>query len=194
MPSINDSKDIKLIKPYNNLLKTKKENMKFAALAPVFATAAAADQIKGYYSLNWGKGSFGPPGANAGVAFTGYTKVSDAIANYATGAAWCCPTLVGPDLEKPWIGIGGSTSVGIWNEENLKALIKDLPLVTAQYGGVVFDVEIVYGKSEILIPLFLEATKKAKDLGLKVTITVSHSAPYQADDPQYAVDLVKAWA
>jgi hypothetical protein len=128
--------------------------MKFVAIASTFAAAASANELKGYYSLNWGKGSFGPPGANAGVAFTGYTKVADAIAQYATGAAWCCPALVGPNNEKPWLGIGGSSSVGIWNEANLQELIKGLPLVTAQYGGVVFDVEIVYGKSEVIIPLF----------------------------------------
>ena len=116
--------------------------MKFAAIASILATAAA-DEVKGYYTWNWGAGSHGPPGAYAGVAFTGLVSIPKAIAQYTPGAAWCCPVLIGPDGGKPWISIGGGNAAGLFNASTLNAIINDLHLVPESYSGVVFDVEIV---------------------------------------------------
>lgn len=37
---------------------------------------------RAYYSWNWGSGSYGPDGANTGVAFTGLIGMSAAISGY----------------------------------------------------------------------------------------------------------------
>ncbi len=44
-----------------------------------------------------------------------------------------------------------------------------------------------------MIPLYQEAFKTAKNLGLTTVVTTSHSAPYDTDTPADAVALVKAW-
>lgn len=54
--------------------------MKFTQISSMLVSAVMADEIKGYYTWNWGAGSTGPPGANAGVAFTGLINIPDAIA------------------------------------------------------------------------------------------------------------------
>jgi hypothetical protein len=54
--------------------------MKFAAIVSILVSFTKADDVKGYYTWNWGAGSHGPPGANAGVAFTGLVSIPDAIA------------------------------------------------------------------------------------------------------------------
>lgn len=105
--------------------------MKFIAIASMLASATQAEEVLGYYTWNWGAGSFGPPGANAGVAFTGLVSIPDAMAQYTPGAAWCCPVLVGPNNGKPWISIGGGNAAGIFNPTTLGKIIDDIHLVPA---------------------------------------------------------------
>ena len=57
-----------------------------------------------------------------------------------------------------------------------------------------YDVEEVTGPSSNTIPAFSTAFSILQDSGLKVGVTVSHSAPYQTDDPSDAVALAKAFA
>jgi len=148
-------------------------------------------EIIGYYSWNWGAGSTGPPGANAGAAFTGYTDVKTAIEYYPEGAAWCCPALVG----EKWLTLGGGNSAGIFNAGALSNIASSAGYIkdSTTYVGVMFDVEIVSGTSTIMVPAFASAFKDLKAVGLKVGVTTSHSAPYMTDTPQVAVDLVKSW-
>jgi len=149
-------------------------------------------EIIGYYSWNWGAGSFGPAGANNGAAFTGYTDVQQAIAYYTEGAAWCCPTLVG----EKWLTLGGGNSAGTFNVDSLNSIATSAETIKSSstgYDGVLFDVEIVYGSSSAVVPAFAAAFKGLKEGGLKVGVTTSHSAPYMTDTPQVAVDLVKSW-
>ena len=54
--------------------------MKFAVLTSMLVAASQQEEVKGFYSWNWGSGSYGPPGANAGVAFTGLIDIPNAIA------------------------------------------------------------------------------------------------------------------
>jgi len=145
----------------------------------------------GYYSWNWGGGSTGPADANAGAAFTGYTDVKTAIAYYPEGAAWCCPYLVG----KKWLTLGGGNSAGTFNTEALSSIGSSAEDIknSSTYDGVLFDVEIVYGTSDDMVPAFANAFKNLKEGGLKVGVTTSHSAPYMTDTPQVAVNLVKSW-
>jgi len=147
--------------------------------------------IIGYYSWNWGAGSFGPPGANAGAAFTGLTNVQQAIAGYTEGAAWCCPTLAG----EKWLTLGGGNAAGSFNVDSLNSIATSAETIKSSstgYAGVLFDVEIVYGSSSV-VGAFAAAFKGLKEGGLKVGVTTSHSAPYMTDTPEVAVDLVKSW-
>lgn len=148
-------------------------------------------EIIGYYSWNWGAGSFGPPGANAGAAFTGYTDVKTAIDYYPEGAAWCCPALAG----EKWLTVGGGNSAGTFNARSLSSIENSADYIknSTLYAGVLFDVEIVYGSNATIVDAFSAAFAGLKEGGLKVAVTTSHSAPYMTDTPEVAVDLVKSW-
>jgi len=149
------------------------------------------DEIVGYYSWNWGAGSTGPPGANAGCAFTGLIDVKNAIAQYTEGSSWCCPTLKGIKH----ITLGGGNSAGTFTAAALQGIISNAALIKqAGYAAVMYDVEEVSGSSSKMIPLFRESFAALKHEGLIVAITTSHSAPYQCDTPEDAVAFVKSWA
>jgi len=148
------------------------------------------NEILGYYSWNWGAGSTGPSGANMGCAFTGLIDVDQAIAQYSEGAAWCCPTLLGQKI----ITLGGGNSAGLFTEATLTTLsAKADAIKAAGYVGVMYDVEEVQGPSSTMAPLFSKSFQAMKSAGLLVMVTTSHSAPYQCDTAQDAVDILKAW-
>jgi hypothetical protein len=158
--------------------------------APVGHAAAQGDEMIGYYSWNWGKGSSGPKNATFGIGFTGITDVQAAISGYDVTAGWCCPALRG----EKYISLGGGNAAGSFDETSLATLKDDLNLVkAADYNGVVFDIEICHGSAAVLVPAFRKAFVEAKRLGLKVIVTFSHSAPYETDAPADAVAMVKAW-
>jgi len=164
-------------------------------LALLSVPAAASDaalpsEILGYYSWNWGAGSTGPSGANMGCSFTGEIDVDKALAGYSEGAAWCCPKLLGEKL----LTLGGGNSAGMFTEAALKALTTRADdIKAAGFKGVMYDVEEVVGPSSVMAPLFEASFAAMKKAGLVVAVTTSHSAPYQCDSPQDAVDFVKAW-
>lgn len=150
----------------------------------------AKEETIGYYSWNWGGGSTGPADANAGAAFTGYTDVATAVDYYPEGAAWCCPALKG----ETWLTLGGGNSAGAFNAAALSSIGIAVDYIkNTTYSGVLFDVEIVTGTSSIMVQAFATAFQSLKEGGLKVGVTTSHSAPYQTDTPQVAVDLIKSW-
>lgn len=160
-------------------------------LSLTLALSHADPEIIGYYSWNWGAGSTGSPGANAGCAFTGYTDVTKAISMYTPGASWCCPVLLGTK----YITLGGGNSAGTFDEASLHSIADQIhAVIDAGYEGVMFDVEEVDGPSSRLVPAFATAFDACKRAGLYVAVTTSHSAPYQTDTPADAVALVKAWA
>lgn len=155
----------------------------------LIATTASAPSIVGYYSWNWGPGS-DVAGATDSVAFTGLIDVKKAINGYTPGASWCCPVLRG----RTHLSLGGGNAAGMFTDDSLSDIVKDLPLVVAaNYSGIVFDVEEVEGPTSTMIPAFAKAFAACKRLGLIVTVTTSHSAPYQTDTPADAVALLKAW-
>jgi len=144
----------------------------------------------GYYSWNWGAGSKGPTGANAAAAFTGYTDVKTAIDYYPEGAAWCCPALVGTK----YLTLGGGNDAGKFDSKSLSKIgIAAEYIKNTTYKGVIFDVEIVSGSSNNMVQAFAQAFKALKEEGLIVGVTTSHSAPYETDTPEVAVDLIKNW-
>lgn len=56
----------------------------------------------------------------------------------------------------------------------------------ANYTGVVFDAEEVVGSAEAMVPAFASAFAACQAAELKVIVTTSHSAPYQASAPGMA--------
>lgn len=171
----------------------------FAICLSSFALAAAAShpgnatlpsELIGYYSWNWGSGSVGPAGSNAGCAFTGLVDVKNAIAQYTEGAAWCCPTLHGTR----YLTLGGGNSAGVFTASALRDIASSAGLIQqAGYGAVMFDVEEIVGSSDSMIPIFQESFAALKKTGLIVAVTTSHSAPYQCDSAADAVAITKAW-
>lgn len=165
----------------------------FCSLSVLSAPTSAANlrssslpttPIVGYYSWNWGGGSSGPSGANYGVAFTGLVDVEQAIAGYNT------PVLQGTHF----LALGGGNAAGTFSSSVLHNIATNCAdIATAGYHGVMFDVEVVTGTSEEVVPAFAAAFKACKEAELMVGITTSHSAPYQTSTPATAVDLVKAW-
>ena len=55
-----------------------------------------------------------------------------------------------------------------------------------------FDIEKISGASSTNIPLLKQAFAAAKGEGLTVVVTVSHSAPYEADTPADSVAYINA--
>jgi hypothetical protein len=128
--------------------------------------------------------------ASFGVAFTGLSNVEAAISGYAVDATWCCPQLVG----ERYLSLGGGNGAGEFTADTIKAVTNHMwRVLEANYTGVVFDAEIISGPAEELIPLFAACFRQAKAVGLKVMVTMSHSAPYHTDTPMDAVAFVKAW-
>ncbi len=150
-----------------------------------------AEELVGFYSWNWGSGSTGPAGANVGVAFTGLVDLGKAVAQYTPGAAWCCPPL---DTPSRLVCVGGGNSAGTFTPAAIDAIARNVSLAAAaNYTGILFDVEQVKGPASATAPAFRRAFAAAKRAGLTVGVTTSHSAPYDTDTPQDAIDLVKAW-
>lgn len=125
-----------------------------------------------------------------GCSFTGQVNVDQAIAGYTEGAAWCCPELAGQKL----LTLGGGNSAGLFTASTLSAIAADVDKIKAAgFQGVMYDVEEVVGPSSTMSNLFAESFAAVKRAGLIVAVTTSHSAPYQCDTPQDAVDILKAW-
>jgi len=118
------------------------------------------------------------------VAFTGLVDVAQAIAGYST------PTLEGTHF----LSLGGGNAAGTFSSSVLDNIATNCAdIATAGYHGVMFDVEVVTGTSEEVVPAFAAAFQACKEAKLMVGVTTSHSAPYQTSTPATAVDLVKAW-
>ena len=168
--------------------------MKFA-LAILAAAVINGEQLPnpyyGYFSWNEGKGSRGTGISNSGIAYTKRTNVAEALQEYSAGMM-CegdCPKLFNPKL----LSLGGGNyfwANGVLRDINDTAIsqIKD-----AGYMGIVYIVESVLGSSSEMVPAFAASFAKVKAAGLNVIVSTTHSAPYDCDTPQDAVDLVKAW-
>jgi len=144
------------------------------------------DEIKGYYMLSWLDSSSGPAGTNNWVYFSGWNTVQSAL-----------DELEPSDLEAAgsafkWFTIGGGNHNGILNASKLDEFDAKLDQIS-DFGGVMYDIEKVQGSSSTMNPRFAASFAAVKAKGMKVAITVSHTAPYDCDSPQDAVDFVEAF-
>eukprot|EP00757_Euglenozoa_sp_SAG-D1_P004912 gene4912-2367_t len=153
----------------------------------------------GYYAWTWGSGSYGPPNANAGVAFSGWNNVDTAISQLRCNGPGQI-MMLRYDSTKPalkgikFLCIGGGNNNGIITVAVLDSTGNNAAKIkTAGYGGVILDVEEATGSAADLNAAFASALQKLKAEGLVTGITPSHSAPYKTDTSAIAVALVNAW-
>ena len=130
------------------------------------------DHCKGYYLWTYDPGC-ALTDANLGIAFSGYADIHKALDHSApilqklAGARFLC------------IGGGGAPD-GFFTSTALAKLNKAISGgLLSGYQGVAYDVEV--GESG-LSASFCESFNAAKQMGLKVLVTVSHSAPYGIGD------------
>lgn len=112
------------------------------------------------------------PGANIGIAFSGWANVDTALADSASKLS----QLVG----KKFLSIGGGNSNGAFTSTvltNLNAAITADKL--SGYDGIAYDIEV--GDSG-LAAAFSASFATARNVGLEVLVTISHSAPYGISD------------
>jgi len=113
-----------------------------------------------------------PSGTNLGVAFSGWVDPSTAISSSST---------VKNSLPSPqYISLGGGNSNGAWTSALLSTVQSAISSGSfSSYQGIVFDIET--GDSG-LSSAFQAAFSAANAKGLKVLVTISHSAPYDIGD------------
>lgn len=129
--------------------------------------------FRSIYDWTWdGKDALLPPGLNSMIAFSGWSNVDNMISESA---------IVGANfIGELYISFGGGNHNGRITKNNLASLntaINNGRL--SRYAGVCYDVEEGdSGLSDALEESFIIAKQK----GLKVFVTVSHSAPYGISD------------
>jgi len=142
--------------------------------------------IKGYYSWSWANGDAGPQGSNASCYFNGWNTVSQALAEWSSQTS--------PLQGEKYFSIGGGNQNGVLSAAILHQFIQDIDQVKSHgFDAVMFDIEKVTGAASDMNPIFANAFQAVQDAGMKVGITVSHSAPYDCDTPQDAVDFMQAF-
>jgi len=141
-----------------------------------------AGDIVGYWATTWEETPV-PSNANLGIAFSGWNDPSQAKSESD-------PLHDGLAGDK-WIDAGGGDSDGEWNAtwlDKWETSIKNGELST--WDGIVFDIEECHSSMSGLAENFASAFRAAKEAGLSVLVTVSHSAPYGCGDPDV---LMKAF-
>lgn len=133
---------------------------------------ASDANVCGFWRWTWSKTSTAPAGTNLGIAFSGWTDPATALQN----SAHLKNSLPG----SKYICVGGGNSNGEFTSSSLSSITSAINAGSfAGYDGIAYDVE--EGNSG-LESLFEQSFAAAKANGLKVLITVSHSAPYGISD------------
>lgn len=125
----------------------------------------------GYWDWTW-SGTACLQNATLSMAFSGWADITTALQN----SHHTLPCLVGTK----YLSIGGGNDSGSFTSNvlsNLNTAIQAGEL--ADYDGIAYDVE---GGDSGLSEDFIKSFQTAKKQGLKVLVTVSHSAPYNIAD------------
>eukprot|EP00798_Chlamydomonas_sp_ICE-L_P016845 gene16845-23125_t len=126
----------------------------------------------GFWWWTWAPAAAAPANTNIGIAFSGWTDTAKALAESQ------------PLLNKlpgtRYISLGGGNAAGRFSAADLTKIIAAINSNQfSAYAGIVFDIE--EGDSG-LATAFANAFAATKAKGLKVLVTVSHSAPYGIPD------------
>lgn len=127
--------------------------------------------IQGYWDWTWSN-STPPSDTNLNLAFSGWTNVDTALQQ----SQQVFNQLQGDK----YISLGGGNANGAFNNQALKQITAAINAgAFSAYDGIAYDVE--EGDSG-LEEAFQQSFSAAKQQGLKVLVTVSHSAPYGIAD------------
>lgn len=135
--------------------------------------SASDAQYKGYWNWTWSSSTETPAGTNLGIAFSGWADVSKAVSQ----SAHVKDHLPGQKFLS--LG-GGAEDTGAFSQAFLQQIDQAIADGTFEgYDGLAYDIEV--GASG-LADDFAQSFATAKASGLKVLVTISHSAPYGIAD------------
>jgi LysM repeat protein len=124
-----------------------------------------------------------PPNTTLSLAFSGEIVVSEVLSK----GQLVFDTMVGDK----YICFGGGNAAGSFNLARIEAITNAINSGTlCDYDGIAYDVEMVEMDLE---DAFATSFKAAQDKGLKVLVTISHSAPYDIIGASDA-NMIKAQA
>jgi len=146
----------------------------------IFNVLANAQQYRGLYFWTWSSPTIYLGDTNFNIAFSGYADADLALSQSSN----VCNSLQG----FKWIAFGGGNSAGSWTSSALTKITNECNGGSfSAYGGVVFDIE--EGDSGLSSD-FNSTFRACKAAGLKILVTVSHSAPYGIGDAQTLMDTM----
>lgn len=134
-------------------------------------SAAEREQI-GFWRWTWSQSGTPPDGCNLGLAFSGWTDIDKAL-QQSTHVYTSIP-------DSKYIALGGGNSSGAFDAASLQAVTDAISAGRfAPFAGIAYDVE---EGSPGLGAAFSASFEAARQQGLKVLVTISHSAPYGISD------------
>lgn len=153
-------------------------NCNTGGTSPPSTTSSTASFI-GYYELTW-TASTPLAQATAGIAFSGWVDVSSALADSSSKYG----SLVG----EKYLSLGGGNANGRWSASAISAVNQAvLQGALDSYDGVCYDIE--EGDAG-LASSFESLFAASKSKGLKVLVTISHSAPYGIPEATAVMDTI----
>lgn len=148
--------------------------MQFALFSLLVLVSLSRADTKGFWWWTWSGISGAPSGTSLSVAFSGWTDPGNAIRDSAS--------VVGKMPGTKYLSLGGGNANGHWDAASLRRITEAVnrgDFKTAGYHGLCYDVE--EGDSG-LAGAFRDSFAACRRNGLKVLVTVSHSAPYGIGD------------
>ncbi|MFZ6765745.1 LysM peptidoglycan-binding domain-containing protein [Undibacterium sp. Di26W] len=139
---------------------------------PTIPLNQSGNAQKGLWYWTWSKKTQVPENTNLGIAFSGWVSPQTAIDN--SNAVYSKL----PGLK--YICLGGGNESGSWTESAVQSVTNAIHSDSlSAYQGIAYDIE---EGSSGLATAFAASFTAAKAKGLKVLVTVSHSAPYGITD------------
>jgi hypothetical protein len=134
---------------------------------------------KGYWWWTWSATQLAPANTNIAIAFSGWADPNKALSD-SGGVVHKLP------VGSKYISLGGGNSNGYFTLSSVNSITQAIQNGDFHaYDGIAYDVE--EGDAN-LANAFTQSFAAAKLAGLKVLVTVSHSAPYGISD---AADLMR---
>lgn len=150
-----------------------------AASDPVQLAVTGQEKI-GFWRWTWSPSVLPPAGCNLGLAFSGWTDIANALQQSST--------VYDSVPNSKYITFGGGNENGAFDEASLGKITDAIRAGKfASYVGIAYDIE---EGDPGLSAAFAGSFKAAQEKGLKVLVTISHSAPYGISD---AHDLMQSF-
>ncbi len=159
--------------------------------APTLAPTTNSSLVEGYWWWTWDRTTTAPVDTNLGkfiskifpfwssnnnphfiaIAFSGWANITIALEESAQLYPYLTST-----CQNVYISVGGGNKFGYWTLPLLEYLNNAITSQQLQdYTGIAYDIEVL---DSGLTHAFTESFAIARNEGLKVLVTVSHSSPY----------------